>query len=67
MRCEHPSCNKKITMIMKTTNQCQCQKTFCNIHRLPDDHLCDFNHKQLAREKLNRDLIQITPTKVKQI
>lgn len=67
MRCEYPGCNKKLTMVMKVTNRCKCQLTFCNKHRFPIDHLCSIDYKDVAKNKLRKDLIEIIPSKIQPI
>ena len=38
-------CNKKLMITMN----CQCLKTFCIKHRIPEDHDCTFDFKQLRK------------------
>lgn len=44
--CSLQDCKKKL----KNTNFiCRCDKRFCNMHRLPEDHQCNFDYKQYAK------------------
>ncbi len=39
-------CQKKLGNL---GNECKCGFTFCNFHRLPEYHACNFNHFQLGK------------------
>jgi hypothetical protein len=34
------NCNKKVGLLGV---KCKCDYTFCNKHRMPEDHKCDFD------------------------
>ena len=36
------TCNKKIGLL---GIECKCSFVFCNGHRLPEEHECEFDHK----------------------
>lgn len=38
-------CKKKISLIQQGTNKCRCNKIFCDQHRMPGEHFCDFDYK----------------------
>jgi predicted nucleic acid binding AN1-type Zn finger protein len=46
-RCNQPECKKKLTL---TDMPCRCQQCFCNKHRLPEQHKCNFNFKSENNE-----------------
>ena len=46
LRCTN--CKKKILIV----TECSCTKQFCLECRHPEDHNCEFNHKQKAIEQL---------------
>tara|TARA_B100000902_G_scaffold337728_1_gene338804 strand:- start:2987 stop:3199 length:213 start_codon:yes stop_codon:yes gene_type:complete len=48
VKCSYPDCNKKIKL---TDFPCKCDKIFCKIHRLPEDHNCVYNYKENDVEK----------------
>jgi predicted nucleic acid binding AN1-type Zn finger protein len=37
-----------------------CQKRFCDIHRMPEDHMCNFNFKMRDRENLKKSFNEST-------
>lgn len=43
-RCDFPECRKKLKL---TDMECRCGKRFCIKHRLPEDHLCSINYKNI--------------------
>lgn len=52
MRCS--VCNKKSLMMF----DCKCNKKFCNKHRLPEVHNCDYDFK------LDKDKMKINNPKI---
>lgn len=36
------TCNKKVGLL---GIECKCTFVFCNGHRMPENHQCDFDHK----------------------
>lgn len=55
-------CNKKLKMINFT---CKCNKTFCLMHKAPEQHNCTFNHKELFKEQLIKNNPIIKTLKIK--
>lgn len=41
------SCKKKVNLLGV---KCKCEFTFCNKHRMPEDHTCEFDHAFFGRE-----------------
>ena len=37
-------CGKKIPLVMRGT-PCHCGHEFCGLHRLPETHNCNFDHR----------------------
>jgi AN1-type zinc finger protein 5/6 len=37
------TCKKKVGLL---GNECKCKFVFCNAHRLPEEHCCNFNFKE---------------------
>lgn len=64
MRCQHPDCKKKVTIIMQSCNKCRCEKIFCNGHKYPNMHNCTFDHKESAKKILRQSLVQVIADKV---
>ncbi|KAG5457824.1 MAG: hypothetical protein BJ554DRAFT_2069 [Olpidium bornovanus] len=36
---------RQIPLALQITNKCRCEYIFCNSHKHPDEHSCDFDHK----------------------
>lgn len=51
-RCFHPECRKKVSII----GECKCGFIFCSRHRLPENHLCHYDHQRHDRAHLERVL-----------
>ena len=41
-------CNKKPLIVF----DCRCGKQFCSRHKFPEEHGCDFDFKEYAKDKL---------------
>ncbi|KAM7280275.1 hypothetical protein ACFE04_007409 [Oxalis oulophora] len=59
-RCE--SCNKKVGLL---GFKCRCEKTFCGLHRYPQEHSCSFDFKKVDQEILIRQNPLIKGDKLK--
>ena len=42
-RCQMPECKKRLLL---TDMICRCNKYFCGLHRLPEQHECQYDFKQ---------------------
>ncbi|KAJ2810013.1 hypothetical protein FBU31_008082, partial [Coemansia sp. 'formosensis'] len=45
------SCRARVPLVKQTTNKCRCDFVFCDTHRFPDQHDCEFDH--MARDRLD--------------
>ncbi|XP_031739037.1 zinc finger A20 and AN1 domain-containing stress-associated protein 10-like [Cucumis sativus] len=52
-RCE--ICQKKVGMIGFS---CQCGGCFCGKHRYPEEHSCGFDHKEVGRKILAKQMVE---------
>eukprot|EP00051_Salpingoeca_urceolata_P004332 m.64246 g.64246 ORF g.64246 m.64246 type:complete len:176 (-) comp13565_c1_seq1:172-699(-) len=52
-RCYFDGCRVKLSLVQQGANMCQCGFSFCDKHRHAEDHNCEFDHKQLGRERIN--------------
>ena len=43
-RCNFPECRKKLKL---SDMECRCGKRFCLKHRLPEDHVCSIDYKNV--------------------
>ena len=64
MRCQHPDCKKKLTLIMLSINKCLCQGCYCDNHKFPEMHSCTVNHREIGREILRKTLVEVGPDKI---
>ena len=60
-KCSHIGCNKKIKI---TDLECKCGKIFCNLHRLPETHSCNFNYKDELRKIQNIEHMKCVSDKI---
>ena len=58
-------CNKKIGLLGFRCKACDC--SYCNGHRLPEDHKCDGNFIELAKEEIKKNNPNITAPKIEKI
>jgi len=42
---------------------CKCLFTYCSVHRLPEEHECEFNHAKVERERLEKKLVKVHANK----
>ena len=56
-------CNKKVGLLAFT---CECSETlkFCSAHRLPENHLCTFDHKNKGKNLLEGKLVKVAGEKL---
>ncbi|KAJ2447200.1 hypothetical protein GGF42_005498 [Coemansia sp. RSA 2424] len=45
------TCRARVPLVKQTTNKCRCDYVFCDTHRFPDQHDCEFDH--MARDRLD--------------
>jgi hypothetical protein len=65
LRCQVPSCNKKLTL---TNNfECHCKNFYCIKHKFSLDHNCTFDYKNKQRNILEKTLIKVTADKIVKI
>lgn len=60
-RCNMLDCMKKLGLVTIT---CRCEKTFCNKHRLPENHSCSFDYKTTGRTELAKQNQSVTYEKI---
>lgn len=53
-RCSDNRCNKKLKL---TDMECNCQRRYCQLHRLPEDHICSFDFSKKEKEQLKKKLL----------
>lgn len=63
-RCAHISCSNKITII-ELDMKCECNLSFCSRHRLPEYHMCTYNHATEAKAIVKQQIMASAHTKNK--
>ena len=63
-RCAHSEC-KKVIREMKFP--CRCEKVFCSLHRLPEEHACSFDYQKMGKEELKTSNQAVTSLKLVKI
>lgn len=49
------------------TIDCKCGKRFCLLHRLPEDHNCEFDHKKFGCMQLAAENPPVMAEKIKKL
>ena len=57
-------CNKKVGLL---GTDCRCTLTFCNLHRLPEDHDCNVDYRKEGRMQLEKKVEKVASRKVSEI
>lgn len=52
-RCQFASCKRKLAL---SDMPCRCKMTFCQHHRLGEQHACSFDYKKIGQELLAKQL-----------
>ena len=63
-RCSAKDCKKNISLF---SFECKCGKSFCGKHKLPEDHDCNYDHKNDGIQHLKQKLVKVTGTKINPI
>jgi hypothetical protein len=61
-KCGH--CNKKLSLLKF---ECRCGFNYCNIHRTPETHKCQFDYKTHERKLLEKNNQKIVKDKLERI
>ncbi|BFZ12472.1 hypothetical protein BsWGS_15511 [Bradybaena similaris] len=54
------TCSCKLELAQRTIGRCRCDRVFCALHRLPELHQCEFNHKEDGRREAREKMIKPT-------
>lgn len=57
------TCHKKVGLLGIRCKGCDC--SYCNGHRLPEDHKCDGNYIETAKNEIKKNNPNITAPKIK--
>ncbi|RUS77670.1 hypothetical protein EGW08_014567 [Elysia chlorotica] len=53
-------CSCKLELAQRTIGKCRCGLVFCALHRLPELHDCEFNHKEDGRREAREKMVKPT-------
>ncbi|KAL4238795.1 zinc finger domain-containing protein [Mactra antiquata] len=53
-------CKCKLELAQRTIGRCKCDNVFCSLHRLPELHQCDFDHKEDGRREAREKMVKPT-------
>lgn len=59
------SCHKKVGLLGFRCKGCDC--SYCNAHRLPEDHKCEANYIEHAKLEIKKNNPNITAPKIEKI
>lgn len=54
--CNHIGCKKKLKSVELLFAKCKCEKYFCSKHRLPELHDCRYDHKNVDKDSVIKEL-----------
>lgn len=58
------TCNAKLELAQRELGNCRCSYVFCQLHRLPEQHNCVFDHKESGRQEARKKMVSPGPKKV---
>jgi predicted nucleic acid binding AN1-type Zn finger protein len=58
-------CSKKVGLLGYRCKVCDC--SYCNGHRLPEDHTCDGNYVENAKTDMKKNNISVAAPKIQKI
>ncbi|ESN95130.1 hypothetical protein HELRODRAFT_87141 [Helobdella robusta] len=50
-------CRCKLDLALQAIGKCKCDYIFCPLHRLPEQHNCTFDHKEVSREEARLKMV----------
>ncbi|XP_069118394.1 AN1-type zinc finger protein 3-like isoform X1 [Argopecten irradians] len=53
-------CNAKLELAQRQIGRCRCELIFCSLHRLPELHNCEFDHKEDGRLQARQKMVKPT-------
>ncbi|XP_048735473.2 AN1-type zinc finger protein 3-like [Ostrea edulis] len=53
-------CKCKLELAQRQIGRCKCDYVFCSLHRLPELHNCDFDHKEDGRREAREKMVKPT-------
>ena len=62
--CAFNECNKKLKL---TDLVCKCKKTYCSLHRLPEQHICEYSYKENFNKQKEINKMKCVSEKINKI
>lgn len=53
-------CKTKLELAQRAIGRCKCDYVFCSLHRLPEQHDCQFDHKEDGRREAREKMVKPT-------
>lgn len=53
-------CKSKLELAQRAIGRCKCDNVFCSLHRLPEQHSCQFDHKEDGRREARDKMVKPT-------
>lgn len=53
-------CKCRLELAQRTIGKCRCDNVYCSLHRLPELHNCDFDHKEDGRREAREKMVKPT-------
>jgi hypothetical protein len=50
-------CNIKLELAIREIGRCRCDYVFCQLHRLPEQHDCIYDHKEKGRQEAREKMV----------
>jgi len=63
-KCNHENCSKKIRL---SDFPCKCKNVYCKIHRMPEDHCCEYDYKSPDSKQKRITELECRSTKIQKI
>lgn len=61
MLCQFEGCEKRVKI---TDLSCRCEKTFCKIHKFPENHKCEYDYREPAKRQKRIDELKCVSAKI---
>eukprot|EP00731_Ephydatia_muelleri_P027987 Em0019g860a len=50
-------CSAKLPLSQQQLGECKCGFVFCSLHRLPEQHDCQYDHKEVGRQEALKTMV----------
>lgn len=63
-KCNFDGCNKKLKI---TDMSCKCGKIFCQFHKFPEEHKCEFNYNSEENKRKTIESLECKSNKIQKL